>query len=424
VPKSTKKSNPSAKALVRAREIYLDYASATPIDPGVFAVMTKVFKENFANPGSIHLLGVEVKKKLEQARADIAKILFAHPDEIIFTSGATESNNLAIRGVLEKWKGTPHIVTINIEHSSVLETCRYLEKNHLAEVTYVSVPSSGVVDPALIKKALRPNTAVVSVMYANNEIGTIQPIGEIAKAIRHFRKNKLAGNPEVLPGGVNFPVFYIDATQAVNYLPINVEKLGIDLLSFSGTKIYGPKGVGALYVKRHTPLGKILFGGDQEGGIRPGTENLAGAVGLAEALKITEGIKEKESKRLFRLQEYFIDQLQHSEVLKDVGILINGDEKKRLPNNVNITIPKIPSDLVVIELSARGIYLSEKSACKSGNKAGSYILRAIRSGDKDICRKHEGSLRFSFGRATTKSDLDYTLRALFEILRKLGKWYN
>jgi cysteine desulfurase len=428
----------------KSKEIYLDYASATPLDKGVLAVMNSVFKKYFANPSAIHNLGVETSKILEDSRVYIAQVLGARREEIVFTSGATENNNLAVMGVLEKYyqnfSSKPHIVTTNIEHPSVMEVCKYLEKTKKAEITYVPVEENGVIDPRKIQKALKPNTVLVSVMYANNEIGTIQPIKEIAKEIRHFRKiqkdsflNGLAGvgdpgnrGPEknYLSEFLNiFPVFYTDATQAINYLPINVLKLGVDMLSFNGDKIYGPKDVGVLYIKKNTPLSKISFGGNQEFNLRPGTENTASIAGLSFALKITEKIKEKESKRLYALRNYFIKKILGI----SCDIKINGGMEDRLPNNVNITIPKFPSDLLVIELSARGIYISEKSACKSGEKKGSYVIDAINSNINSHINKKivgEGSLRFSLGRETTKRDIDYTVKSLKDILKKLKKWYD
>lgn len=387
----------------KSKKIYLDYASATPLEKDVLFVMNKIFKENFANSSAIHDLGVQSKNILGESRKNIAKIIDAHQNEIIFTSGSTESNNLAITGVITK--NLPHVITSNIEHSSVLEVCKYLTENKLAEVTYVPVEQNGIIDPKKIKKVMRKETILVSVMYANNEIGTIQPIKEIAKEIRHF--NKL-NNTKVL--------LHTDATQAINYLEINVEKLGIDMMSFNAGKIYGPKGVGALYVRRRTSVRKIIFGGDQEYGMRAGTENLASVVGFVKALEITEKIKEKENKRLKKLQDYFIKKLQNLEK----GIVLNGDLENRLPNNINITIPKIPSDLLVIELSARGIMVSAKSACKSGEEGESYVIKAI----KPEADQENGSIRFSLGRSTTKEDLDFTLKSLKEILTKLKKWYN
>ncbi|MES3032109.1 MAG: cysteine desulfurase family protein [Patescibacteria group bacterium] len=406
------------KSIRKIKEIYLDYASA--------ALATA------SNPGAIHALGMREKAKLENARASVAKSLNAHKNEIIFTSGATESNNLAILGFIhaEQEKGflrsselpspsfparpfknlspVPHIVTTNIEHASVLEVCKHLEKTKQAEVTYVEVEASGVIDAKKIKKALRENTVLVSVMYANNEIGTIQPIREIAKEIRHFRKQK-----EKQKG---FPFFHTDAVQAVNYLPINMAELGVDLMSINSAKIYGPKGVGALYVKKNTPMSPIMFGGNQEFGLRPGTENVALAVGLAKALQTTELIKKREVERLTKLRDCMIAKLKNNYF----DFLINGDLKNRLPNNINITIPNIPSDLLVIELSARGIMVSAKSACKSGDGKASHVIQAI---DKNI-KETDGSLRFSLGRGTTKKDIDYSVKALSEILTKLKKWYK
>lgn len=390
----------------KSKKIYLDYASATPLEKDVLLVMNKIFKENFANSSAIHDLGIQSKNILSESRKNIAKIIDAHQNEIIFTSGSTESNNLALFGVTAKQnKNFPHIITTNIEHSSVLEVCKYLEENKLAQVTYVPVERSGIVDPKKIKKVMCKETVLISVMYANNEIGTIQPIKEIAKEIRHF--NKL-NNTKVL--------LHTDATQAINYLEINVEKLGIDMMSFNAGKIYGPKGIGALYIRRRTPIEKIIFGGDQEYGMRAGTENIASVVGFAKSLEVTEKIKEKENKRLKKLQDYFIKKLQNLE--KD--IVLNGDLENRLPNNINITIPKIPSDLLVIELSARGVMVSAKSACKSGEEGESYVIKAI----KPEADQENGSIRFSLGRSTTKEDLDFTLKSLKEILTKLKKWYN
>jgi len=383
--------------------VYMDYASS--------ALSVS------ANPGAIHSLGVAEKNKLEKSRGIVAGILNAHSSEIVFTSGATESNNLAILGLVKAVK-MPHIVTTNIEHASVLEVCKHLENTKQAEVTYVPVDANGVVDPQKIKKALKANTILVSVMYANNEIGTIQPIKEIAKEIRHFDK---INNKKIF--------FHTDATQAVNYLPISIPQLGVDLMSFNSVKIYGPKGIGALYVKKNTPLTPIMFGGNQEFGLRPGTENVSLAVELSKALQTTENKKEKEIKRLTQLRDYFIKKLKS----KNVDFVLNGDLEKRLPNNINITIPNIPSDLLVIELSTRGIMASTKSACKAGDGKASHVIKAIRSEIKparnafsiaDAGEETDGSIRFSLGRQTTKSDIDYTVKSLSEILTKLKKWYT
>lgn len=396
----------------RASPIYLDYASSALYSS--------------SNPSAFHALGVKEKNKLESARKKVADVLKAHSDEIVFTSGATESNNLAILGLsqrknffsvargfatrnhsFKKIHSLPHFITTNIEHASVLETFRHLENTGEAIATYVPVEKDGIVDPKKIKKALKKNTVLVSVMYANNEIGTIQPIREIAKEIRHFNKiNKTK------------VFFHADATQATNYLPLGVPQLGIDMMSFNSAKMYGPKGIGVLYAKKGTPLSKIMYGGDQERGLRAGTENVVGASALASALLATEKIKDKEVKRLTNLRDYFIKKLSSGKFRE--AIKINGDLKNRLPNNINITIQNIPSDLLVIELSTKGIMSSSKSACKSGDGKSSYVISAV---DKNI-KETDGSLRFSLGRDTTKKDIDYTIKSLSQILTKLEKWYN
>ncbi|MBY0376382.1 cysteine desulfurase [Patescibacteria group bacterium] len=376
----------------RAKLVYLDHASS--------AISAE------SNPSAIHELGLKQKIKLENARKSIAQILGANTNEITFTSGATESNNLVILGLVQNFSN-PHIVTTNIEHSSVLEVFKYLEKTKKADVTFVEVEPNGIVDPKKIKKALRKETVLVSVMYANNEIGTVQPIREIAKEIRHFTKFNSVKNKIY---------FHTDATQAMNYLPIRVESLGVDAMSFNAAKIYGPKGVGALYVKRGTPVTAITFGGDQESGIRPGTENVEGVVALRGALELVESIKLKEVARLKALQTYFFKKLK----TLDKNLIINGDLENRLPNNINITIPNIPSDLLVIELSVKGVMASAKSACKSGDGKASYVIEAINKKIKDT----DGSIRFSLGKDTTKKDIDYALLSLSSILKKLKKWYD
>lgn len=386
--------------------IFLDYASSTPIDFSVLSVMNKSFKEDFANPGSINEASLLTKNKLTKAREDISKIINCRKEEVVFTSGSTESNNLAILGVLFVYKKNkiPHFITTEIEHPSVLEVFKFLEKNKKIEVSFVKVDKNGLVCPQDIKKEIKENTVLVSVMYANNEIGTIQPIREIAKEIRHWNKNNK-----------NKVLFHTDATQAINYLSINIEKLGVDMMSFNAHKIYGPKGVGVLFKKREIDFGKIMYGGSQEFDFRPGTENLPLVLGLAKALEITEKIKQKESERLVSLRDFFIKELKN----KIPNLLINGDLEKRLPNNINITIPNLPSDLLVVEFSASGVFISEKSACKSGEKGGSYVIKAISQTTEDV-----PSLRFSLGRFTTKKDILYTIKVFSNILKKLSLWYK
>ncbi len=382
-----------------------------------------------ANPSSIHSFGVNAKTKLQNTRKVIAQILNARSDEIIFTSGGTESNNLAIQGIVypyltspyirgRKKEGVmPHIITTNIEHPSVLETFKLMKERKLAQISIVPVEENGIVDPKKIKKEIKENTVLVSVMYANNEIGTIQPIRKIAKEIRHFRKQKAKRNDRE---NLSFlPFFHTDAVQAVNYMDLNVAKLGVDMLSLSGSKIEGAGRVGVLYKKKSVPFVNIFGGGNQEFGFRPGTENLPAVLEFSKALQVAQKMKEKEVTRLTKLRDYFMRELL--EMSKPAfDIKINGDLKQRLPNNVNITIPNIPSDLLVIELSAKGVMASAKSACQSGDGKVSHVIKAINKNIKET----DGSLRFSFGRKTTKADIDYTIKSLSQILTKLKKWYN
>src|SRR3989338_3918275 len=382
----------------KSKNIYLDYASS--VEP---------------NPSSVHSLGIQARSKLENARKEIAGVLFAPTDEIIFTSGGTESNNLAIQGVVFAWheqnKGNilPHIITTNIEHASVLETFKLLSERKLAEISIVAVEENGIVDPKRIKKEIKKNTILVSVMYANNEIGTVQSIREIAKEIRHWKKGKgslleqgyfstekflvLAPTRSQVSKKPPLPFFHTDAVQAANYLDLNMEKLGVDLLTLSGSKIEGAGRVGVLYKKKSVVLVNIFGGGDQEFGLRPGTENLPEILRFFSALKEAEAIKDKEVKRLTILRDYFFKKLSKM----PFDIVTNGDLKYRLPNNINITIPKIPSDLLVIELSAKGIMASSKSACKSGDGKASHVIKAINSNVNEA----DGSLRFSLVRKTT-----------------------
>jgi cysteine desulfurase len=436
--KSNKNSNE------KTSKIYLDYAASVA-----------------PNPSSIHEFGLNAKKKLDSARRDVADILNARAEEIIFTSGGTESNNLALQGVVLAWheknqekrggKNLPHIITTNIEHPSVLETIKLLKKRKLAQISIVPVESNGIVSPKKIKKEIKGNTILVSVMYANNEIGTIQPVREIAKEIRHYNKKNEKrkvfersgwgrdpgnrGPEKTLPFRV---FFHTDAVQAANYLDLNVERLGADLLTLSGSKIEGAGRVGVLYKRKSVPLANIFGGGDQEYGFRPGTENLPEIIKFSKAMEVVREINEKEMKRQMQLRNYFFDKLRKTFFFSGprfpgvptparpfkkesfAEFIINGDLLNRLPNNVNITIPKIPSDLLVIELSARGIMASAKSACKSSSAEGSYVIKALRpESDSEI-----GGVRFSLGRQTKKKDIDYTVKALSEILDKLKKWYG
>ncbi|MEY2671765.1 MAG: hypothetical protein RL687_182 [Candidatus Parcubacteria bacterium] len=394
--------------MFQKRKIYLDYASMTPIDKKVAKLVSSIASRTELNPNAIHSGGVSARFTVEDARKSIAKSINALKDEIFFVGSGTESDALAILGLIKNSSQLPHIVTTNIEHSAVLENCKILESRGGAEVTYVNVEENGIVDPKKIREAIRENTVLVSVIYANNEIGTIQPIREIAKEIRHYKKHN--GNKN------EFPFFHTDAAQAMNYLDTeNVDRLGVDMMSFNSTKIYGPKGVAVLYKKRGIELSPLYSGGGQEGGLRSGTENVPAIAGIALALEIANKIKNKEVDRLTSLRDYAISKLLNLTERSGYKIILNGDSDNRLPNNINITVEGVSSELLVVELDAKGIEVSERSACSADSDTGSHVIRALRSDSND-------SIRITLGRETKKSDLDYLITSLEKILIKYKQW--
>ena len=403
----------------KSKNIYLDYAASTPLDQSIAKNMTDHERKLYANASAIHSSGVRDSIAIENARSIIANAIFAHSDEIIFTGSGTESDALAILGSVHAYRNLhkqlkkAHVVTSSIEHPAVLENCKMLEENGEADVTYVSIDEFGIVNTKEIKDAIQENTVIVSIMYANNEIGTVQPIMDIAKIIRHFRKNNNS----------KLPLFHSDACQAINYLPIeNIEKLGVDLLAFNSSKIYGPKGVGVLYKKRGINFAPLYRGGGQEQGLRSGTENTSAILGLSEALIKASKIKDKEVVRLTHIRDYGIDRLLSLSEVSGYKIILNGDKVKRLPNNINISISGISSELLVIELDAKGIQVSAKSACKSDEPDESYVITALRIAQGINSNGVEGSLRISLGRATKKSDMDILATILGNILDKYKKW--
>lgn len=395
----------------KVRRVYLDNSSATPVDPRVKDAMAPFWSRDFGNPGAIYKEGVIVKKAVENSRREIAEVLKCRPGEIIFVNGATESLNLAIRGAIGAWKKTnknkrPEIITTTIEHGAVLNTCRVLEKEGV-KIVYVKPDERGIVNAKKIAGLLNENTALVSVMYANNEIGTIEPIKEIGRAIKLYKLKKPT---------THYPLFHTDAVQAANYLSLDVNSLGVNLLTINAAKIYGPKGTAILYVKDKTPIEPILYGGGQERGLRPGTENVSLIVGLGKALSIACGMREKESKRQTALRDYFIKQLLH---LPAVGL--NGDTLNRLPNNVNVSIGGIDNEYFVIQLDEAGIACSTRSACNTGSDMGSHVILALGKSEKEASE----SVRFTLGRFTTKKDIDYTLSVIKKLLLdKTNKFIN
>lgn len=374
--------------------IYLDYAATAPCDPQALKAMEPYFFEKYGNASSLHSFGQEAKKGVEDSREALASFLGARPDEIVFTSGGTESDNFALKGVasaLEK-KGN-HIITSNIEHHAVSEPCKFLEKKGFS-VTYIPVDKFGLVSPDDVRKAITDKTILISIMHANNEIGTIQPIAEIGK----IAKEK----------GV---CFHTDAVQTVGHIPVNVNELNVDLLSLSAHKFYGPKGVGALYIKKGTRIDRFLHGGDQEKGRRASTHNTTGIVGLGKAIELCLKNMDAEVKLQSGLRDKLIKEVQGR--IKDV--LLNGHPAKRLPNNVNFSIKYIEGESILLNLDLVGIAASTGSACTSTSLEPSHVLLAIGL-------SHEvahGSLRITMGRWTKESDINYLLEHLPKIVAKL-----
>ncbi len=395
------------------KRIYLDNAATTPLDPRVKRAMEPYWEKIFGNPSGIYEDGRRAKEALEEARRDTASFIGSSPDEIIFTSGGTESNNLAIFGIAENIRGTgslikssdilkSHIITTKIEHKSILVSCKELEKRGF-EITYLSPDEDGLINPQDIKRALKPETVLVSIIYANNEIGVVEPIKEIAKVIKDFRrKNK---------GGESGPYFHIDACQASGYLDMNVNNLGVDLLSANGSKVYGPKGIGFLYKKKGIKIKPVIYGGGQEKGLRSGTENIPAIVGFAEALKIAKVGGAKEAKKISKLR----DELLAGILKKIPRVFLNGHKTKRLANNLNISVLGVEGESVVLYLDALGIAVSTGSACNSSDLEPSHVVSAL---GKPVEYAH-GSLRFSLGRHTTKEDIDYVIKVFPDIIKKL-----
>ena len=383
------------------KQIYLDYAATTYIDSRVLQKMRPYLTRAYGNASSLYSLGLEAKAAIENARDDVAKILGASPQEIIFTGSGTESANMAIYGIANahKDKGN-NIIVSKIEHKAVLESAKRLEKEGF-KVSYLNVDSRGIVKLSEFKKALNKKTILVSIMYANNEIGTIQPIKEISQIIKNFRKENI------------LPAFHTDACQAAGAFPLKTKDLGVDLLTLNGSKIYGPKGSGCLYVNQNYKIEPLIVGGSQEMGQRAGTENPALIVGFSEALKLAEKLREKESRRLKILRDYFI-----KNILKTIpACRLNGHPQKRLPNNINLSFSGIEGESLVLRLDQYGISASTGSACTSHDLTPSHVLLAL--GLKEELA--HGSLRLTLGRKTTKKDLDYVLKILPKIVADLRK---
>jgi len=378
------------------RRIYFDYAATTSTDPQVVEAMKPYFTDKFGNSSSLHSFGQEAKKAIEDSRETLAGFLGAKPEEIVFTSGGTESNNYALEGVAfaNEMKGN-RIITSQIEHHSVDEPLRFLEKRGF-KVSRIGVDKEGVVSIKDIKKAITEKTVLISVMHANNEIGTIQPIAEIGKIARER--------------GI---LFHTDAVQTVGHIPVNVDELGVDLLSLSAHKFYGPKGVGALYIRKGTKISRFLHGGDQERGRRASTHNTPGIVGLGEAIRICAKNMKKEAEFQSTLRDKIIKEIPR----RISEVRLNGHPSLRLPNNVNFSIKYIEGESILLNLDMLGIAASTGSACTSSSLEPSHVLLAIGL-SHDIAH---GSLRITLGRWSKEEEVDYLLEHLPQVVEKLRK---
>jgi len=377
-------------------DIYLDHAATTYVIPEVKKEMERYFSEEFGNPGSFNTIGLKAKKAVDDARTRIASILNADPREIIFTGSGTESINLAIKGVISalKKKGN-HIITTKIEHHAVLDTCEYLEKEGF-KVTYLDIDKHGLVNLEQLEKSITKDTVLITIIYANNEIGTIQPVAEIGRIARDK--------------GV---LFHTDACQAAGFLDMDVKNLNVDLMSLNASKIYGPKGIGMLYVKRGVDIRPIIHGGGQEFGLRSGTENVPYIVGFAKALELAQKSREGESKRLAKLRDKLI-----KGILDNIPkSFLNGHPTKRLPNNVNISILDVEGEAVLLHLNKHDICASTGSACTSKTLDPSHVILAIGLPYEAA----HGSIRFSLGKRTTDKDIDAVIRVLPGIVETLRK---
>lgn len=387
------------------RKVYLDYAATTPVDPQVFKVMKPYFSQKFGNASSLHYWGQEARQAIENAREDVAKILGASPLEIIFTSCATESNNLALKGAVEAWRKknptkTPHFIVSPIEHHCVLDSAKHL-KDQGVEVTWLKVDKSGLVNPEEIEESIKSNTVLVSIMYGNNEVGAVEPIAEIAKVIN--RKSSIL-NHKIY--------FHTDAVQVAQYLDINVNHLGVDMLSMSAHKFYGPKGVGILYLRKGVEIIRQQDGGSHERKRRAGTENTPGIVGAAFALKKVAKEKSKNVSKIKSLQ----DRLMKG-ILSIKDVYLTGHPKKRLPHIASFIVKEIEGEAMLLRLDQAGIAVSSGSACTSGQLEPSHVLLAMGIKPEEA----HGSIRFSLGKQTSKEDIDYVLEVFPKIVRDLRK---
>lgn len=451
-----------------SRRIYLDYAAVTPPDVRVYREIAQTAQRHFANPSAIHADGVSARQALGAARARVAKTLNAHADEVLFLATGTEANNLAIFGAFKKLvmpkilggyglkPSDLHCLVSEIEHTSVLESVRHLSEVGV-RVEYLSIDASGRVDIVELRKKITPNTFLVSVMSTNNEIGTIQPIDEVAKAVRKARKEnvlaeKIAGTASATSESLAspaFPLFHCDASQSPLYMKLSTIQLGVDMLTLDSHKVCGPRSVGVLWVRRGVELMPILYGGGQERGVRSGTENVPGATGMAKALELAEGLREREVSRLTELRNYCILRTQEllAKEVPQVQMFVNGDSQFQSPHILSLSFDRadtssgragssasetapaaIDHEFLLLKMDARGVACSTKSACLR-DEDESYVIRALRRAQHAAATnstllaasvpRTPHALRFSFGRWTTKREIDRAIDALVESLRSI-----
>jgi len=405
------------------KKVYLDNAATTSVDPSVFAAMKPYFSVKYGNASEPHIWGQEARQVVEKSRETIANFLNAKPSEIYFTGCATESINLAHKGLLEAKlrefsnsnpstssgqvfqfsKKKPHIITTSIEHKAVLETCNHLEKAGMATVTYLPVDHFGLIDLKQLEKKIRPETVLVSVMYVNNEVGTVEPIEEVGQLIKKINESRIAKKESRI-------YFHTDATQAMQYFDCDVNKLNVDLLSFTGHKFYAPKGIGALYLRTGTPLVRQIDGGGQEKRLRAGTENVPYIVALAKALELVSSKFKVQSSKLIESRDFLI-----KEMLKIKDVELTGHPEKRAPHIASFVVKGVEGEAMLLMLSDKGIAAASGSACTSGVLSPSHVLLAMGIAPEVA----HGSMRFSLGKDTTKEDIDYVIKTFPSIVERL-----
>ena len=371
------------------KRIYMDHAATTPTDPKVLNAMMPYFSEKFGNPSGIYGEAREGKAAVTRAREQIASAIGCSSDEIFFTSGGSESDNWALRSVMSRSE-KKHIIVSAIEHHAILNTCRHLEEQGFS-ISYLKPDANGIISEETLKAALTSDTALVSIMTANNEIGVIEPIAELSACVKAYQ-------PDIL--------FHTDAVQAFGQIPLNVNTLGVDMMSLSGHKIYGPKGIGALYIKKGINLEPLIYGGEQENAHRAGTENVPAIVGFGEAA-VMAGEQALNNVYLKELRDYFIDALLDS----GIDAVLNGSRKHRLPGNINMTFPGVPANLMLMRLDMAGIAASAGSACTANDTKPSHVLIAIGKSREDAV----STVRFSLGRMTSMQDIQYTVKTVLDI---------